>query len=73
MHYGGFLFCLTVCPPPRPNLPLSHFRVPDLKSLTEPTDLFKRLHCRLVVTSAVTHAPLKPFTLAAAAERAFLV
>ena len=41
--------------------------------LTEPTDLLILLHCRLMVASAVISLPLMPFTLAAAAEVAFLV
>ena len=41
--------------------------------LTELTDLLILLHCRLMVASAVISLPLIPFTLAAAAEVAFLV
>lgn len=41
--------------------------------LTEPMDLFSRLHCLLRAASAVMSAPLTPRTLAAAAEEAFRV
>jgi len=41
--------------------------------LTEPTDLLTLLHCLLMLASAVISLPFMPFTLAAAAEVAFLV